>query len=186
MTIKLIKGPSYVAGQGLKLTGNGSGMRAGNVMSGGGGALASIAGDIYGDFYFTAISSNTQTDLAGWENLLPAVSISSGDEWSSPSTLMKYKLFQMSAMITGRNPTGYFRATIDGGTNWSNSSFDPALAELSPVVTGWAIDVRSLVKPGGGTISGDDVGSSYTLTIQSSADGSSWSTISSMALSIIS
>lgn len=73
------------------------------------------------------------------------------------------------------------RATIDGGNTWSYATFDP----VRPAnVTGqWIIRLKDMTKPGGGLLSTvTSPGSTFTLTVQSSADGSTWSQILELPL----
>lgn len=79
----------------------------------------------------------------------------------------------------------HFRASIDGGANWVLPSANEALNAYYNSYP-WVLDLKNLVKPGGGVIGVGDIGSSYTLVVESSTDGSSWSQIASLPFSIFS
>lgn len=146
-------------------------------------ALGALSGyQIYGGLLlsFAPNAGLTQTVLTDWASIGPAV-IPASSEWTSGAGY-DYLLY---VNYTGgaADATNYFRASIDSGANWTASSYNADL--VAGNANGWKVDLRELVKPGGGTITSDDVGSNFTLSVESSADGSTWSQISSMTLSII-
>jgi len=138
MSISVKKSGSWVAGQGFKLTGTGPGMKAGNVMSGGGGGGAYNWGapignqdtqdsNIIADFVMSSNPGGGNQGIGldsgnnGPGNGVYAVVVPSSSEWTSRSDYSKYRKIQFSSMVTSRNNSQYFRASIDGGTTWTNA-----------------------------------------------------------------
>lgn len=187
MTIKLIKSPSYVEGQGMKLSGAGGGMKIATTTA----PAPVLERPDYdlGISYFSQAaydSSGAPTDEFYVYGVPSTIAVApNSSQWTnpvSPGGPAYYYLVQW--VINYGGPfSNYFRASLDGGSNWTVATVKPELN--SPIIwTGYAVDLRSLVKPGGGTITAGDIGQSYTLTIESSADGVTWLGVSNSPLTL--
>ena len=178
MTIKLIKSPSYVAGQGLKLTGEGPGMKVPTAGPPPGPLTALGEFDVMLQSWDTATSTHNNSALGVWAIMPGDVGINVVDyAWTNNSSSPWWgDLSYVLNFNPGEGVSTALRATVDGGTTWTNATFDAARPSGS---TGqWIIRLKDMTKPAGGPLSTvSTAGSTFTLTVQSSADGVTWSQI---------